>query len=379
MASGGRRRRVGRAVLKCALAKRTLPHSLVDTHSLSDRNFFTGRPGDCKAVGAGPLRAFRPSSPEAVGCTLPSCWPSPIAFSIAGCRCKPCPLTSAAAAACRPDTPTPRHTMLRAASTALRRGLATAAGPAGGSSGHSGLVELRQYELKVEGIKVGGRRSTHRCRGSTASPDRSSAHACLHLRLPAGPPDAPWHRHPPAASPPACPAAAGVHAADAREPGPAQAPAALSGHVFLRHRRPAEPGGPPVQLPRLRAPRPAPRAGGRVARVAGARARARGWPRVRARLVSSRALRCPPPPCPPPPCPPPPCPPHLPQDGYLAFSRACLLSQESSIFVPAAGVLAAAGAAPLHEYVAPPRPAGGPPPVYELRQYQVGAGCWAWG
>lgn len=35
------------------------------------------------------------------------------------------------------------------------------------------------------------------------------------------------------------------------------------------------------------------------------------------------------------------------QDGYLAFSRPCVASTESSIYVPAAGVLAAAGAAPL--------------------------------
>ena len=71
---------------------------------------------------------------------------------------------------------------------------------------------------------------------------------------------------------------------------------------------------------------------------------------------------------------PPRTPASLPQDGYLAFSRACLRSQESTIFVPAAGVLAAAGAAPLQAYVSPPRPAGGPPPLYELRQYQVRGG-----
>jgi hypothetical protein len=54
-----------------------------------------------------------------------------------------------------PQTP-PRHPMLRSlaasgwAQAALGRGLATAAGPAA----HTGLLELRQYTLKPEGIKV---------------------------------------------------------------------------------------------------------------------------------------------------------------------------------------------------------------------------------
>lgn len=56
--------------------------------------------------------------------------------------------------------------MLRAASQALRRGLATAAG----AEAHGGLVELRQYTLKPEGIKA-------RLRGSRCQADSSSQHA----------------------------------------------------------------------------------------------------------------------------------------------------------------------------------------------------------
>jgi hypothetical protein len=62
------------------------------------------------------------------------------------------------------------------------------------------------------------------------------------------------------------------------------------------------------------------------------------------------------------------------QDGYLAFSRPHVSHQESSIFAPAAGVLAAAGAAPIARYTPPPRQPG-KQPLYELRQYQVGLLC----
>ena len=65
------------------------------------------------------------------------------------------------------------------------------------------------------------------------------------------------------------------------------------------------------------------------------------------------------------------------QEGYLAHSRPCLLHQESSVFVPAAGVLAAAGAAPVQQYQAPPREAG-QLPIYELRQYQVAGAEGGW-
>lgn len=61
------------------------------------------------------------------------------------------------------------------------------------------------------------------------------------------------------------------------------------------------------------------------------------------------------------------------QQQYLAFSRPCLTQQESSIYVPAAGVLAAAGAAPMQQYVAPERQPG-KQPIYELRQYQLKPG-----
>ena len=44
--------------------------------------------------------------------------------------------------------------------------------------------------------------------------------------------------------------------------------------------------------------------------------------------------------------------------------------QESSIYAPAAGVLAAAGAVPLQQYCSPAKQGQ---PIYELRQYQVGA------
>jgi len=42
--------------------------------------------------------------------------------------------------------------------------------------------------------------------------------------------------------------------------------------------------------------------------------------------------------------------------------------QESSIYTPAAGVLAAAGAVPLQHYSSPAKQGQ---PIYELRQYQV--------
>lgn len=58
------------------------------------------------------------------------------------------------------------------------------------------------------------------------------------------------------------------------------------------------------------------------------------------------------------------------QDGYLAHSRRCLSQQESSIFVPTAGVMAAAGAAPVQDFAAPVEQAK-KPALYELRQYQV--------
>ena len=45
--------------------------------------------------------------------------------------------------------------------------------------------------------------------------------------------------------------------------------------------------------------------------------------------------------------------------------------QESFIYVPAAGVMAAAGAAPVQDFAVPPRGPGAKAPVYELRQYQV--------
>lgn len=60
------------------------------------------------------------------------------------------------------------------------------------------------------------------------------------------------------------------------------------------------------------------------------------------------------------------------QEQYLAFSRFCLSGQESSIYVPASKVLAAAGAVPLQHFTAPPR-VPGKQPIYELRQYQVGS------
>lgn len=63
-------------------------------------------------------------------------------------------------------------------------------------------------------------------------------------------------------------------------------------------------------------------------------------------------------------------PPPLQQEEYLAFSRPCLLSQESSVYAPAAGVLTAAGSAAVQRYQAPAREPG-KQPVYELRQYQV--------
>ena len=51
------------------------------------------------------------------------------------------------------------------------------------------------------------------------------------------------------------------------------------------------------------------------------------------------------------------------------------LLQESSVYVPAAGVLAAASAVPVQQFAAPPGEQG-KVPVYELRQYQVGVhGC----
>lgn len=63
------------------------------------------------------------------------------------------------------------------------------------------------------------------------------------------------------------------------------------------------------------------------------------------------------------------------QDEYLPHSRRCVSHQESSIYRPAASVLEAAGAVPLHKFVSPPRPPpGSPPPVYELRQYQLHPG-----
>lgn len=61
------------------------------------------------------------------------------------------------------------------------------------------------------------------------------------------------------------------------------------------------------------------------------------------------------------------------QEEYLAFSRPCLLSQESSVFAPAAAVLAAAGAAPVQHYQSPAREPG-KQPIYELRQYQLKPG-----
>ncbi|KAI7843861.1 hypothetical protein COHA_002412 [Chlorella ohadii] len=59
------------------------------------------------------------------------------------------------------------------------------------------------------------------------------------------------------------------------------------------------------------------------------------------------------------------------QDDYLAFSRKCLITQESSIYTPAAGVLAAAGAVPLQHYSSPAKQGQ---PIYELRQYQLKPG-----
>lgn len=59
------------------------------------------------------------------------------------------------------------------------------------------------------------------------------------------------------------------------------------------------------------------------------------------------------------------------QDDYLAFSRKCLITQESSIYAPAAGVLAAAGAVPLQQYCSPAKQGQ---PIYELRQYQLKPG-----
>ena len=47
----------------------------------------------------------------------------------------------------------------------------------------------------------------------------------------------------------------------------------------------------------------------------------------------------------------------------------CGVLQESSIYTPAAGVLAAAGAVPLQHYTSPAKQGQ---PIYELRQYQVG-------
>ncbi|KAL4857838.1 Protein NipSnap 3A [Chlorella vulgaris] len=61
------------------------------------------------------------------------------------------------------------------------------------------------------------------------------------------------------------------------------------------------------------------------------------------------------------------------QNGYLAHSRTCLAHQESSIFVPAAGVMAAAGAAPVQSFEAQPLQQG-KQAVYELRQYQLKPG-----
>ncbi|GAB4816440.1 hypothetical protein N2152v2_003486 [Parachlorella kessleri] len=61
------------------------------------------------------------------------------------------------------------------------------------------------------------------------------------------------------------------------------------------------------------------------------------------------------------------------QDGYLAHSRPCLLQQESTIYVPAAGVMDAAGSVPVQQFKAPPREPGRQP-LYELRQYQLKPG-----
>ena len=67
------------------------------------------------------------------------------------------------------------------------------------------------------------------------------------------------------------------------------------------------------------------------------------------------------------------------QEGYLAHSRPCCSQQDSNIFLPAAGVLAAAGAAPIQQYTAPGRQPG-TVPIYELRQYQVRAArMWSFG
>jgi hypothetical protein len=63
------------------------------------------------------------------------------------------------------------------------------------------------------------------------------------------------------------------------------------------------------------------------------------------------------------------------QNGYLAHSRTCLAHQESSIFVPAAGVMAAAGAPPVQSFEAQPLQQG-KQAVYELRQYQVRPPLW---
>ena len=67
------------------------------------------------------------------------------------------------------------------------------------------------------------------------------------------------------------------------------------------------------------------------------------------------------------------------QDGYLASCRSCVERLESSIYVPAVGVMSAGRAVPIQAYQSPPRQQqqqpGAPPQLYEMRQYQVGYGC----
>ena len=57
------------------------------------------------------------------------------------------------------------------------------------------------------------------------------------------------------------------------------------------------------------------------------------------------------------------------QEDYLPHSRLCVSHQESSIFVPDARSLHAAGAAPVQQFRH--QPPGSPPPVFELLRYEA--------